>query len=207
MAAMNLREREKRSHANWEATGGELEALWKEAFHLYCHAFDTPKDPALAKRLAKLKRNKPIPPELHKELFDYENFLLNLGRLNLNVEAHGGLYTLHSHLNHSCAPNVSVRHLEGPNQPGRITVLAKLPIRAGEELLVSYIDPSEPVNTRRRLLREWNFGECRCPRCVEEAAKPEPPAATDEVEGDSTARPGEEQLAGLEDEIRDVLGL
>lgn len=125
-----------------------------------------------------------------------------------DLEAHGAIYTLHSHLNHSCEPNVSVKHLEGPNQPGRITVIAKAPIAAGEELVVSYVDPKADVKVRRNKLKEWNFGECRCKRCVEEDKRQQKRTGGENA-GDGAEGNGVEgqDLDGLEEELRDVLGL
>jgi hypothetical protein len=85
------------------------------------------------------------------------------------MEAHGGLYTLHSHLNHSCTPNISVRHLDTRTALSRITVIASSAIPAGTELLVAYVNPEAGVKERRKGLLEWGFGECRCKRCIEEA--------------------------------------
>lgn len=89
----------------------------------------------------------------------------------LDLEGHGGLYTLHSHLNHSCRPNVSVRHLDQRNALARITVLAKTDVKAGQELLVTYVNPELSLNARRQALEAWGFGECRCERCMEEEIK------------------------------------
>ena len=41
--------------------------------------------------------------------FSWTSFLEMLGMAGLNQESSGGLYALHAHLNHSCAPNVQVR--------------------------------------------------------------------------------------------------
>lgn len=113
--------------------------------------------------------------------------------LDSDLEAHGGLYILHSHINHSCAPNVSVRHITR-NQTPRITIVAKQAIEPGEELFASYVNPELAVRDRRRNLLEWNFGKCMCTRCVEEAEK---------EENDET------QVANgqLEDELRGFLGV
>ena len=89
--------------------------------------------------------------------------------IDVDLEAHGGLYTLHSHLNHNCRPNVSVRHLDQRNALSRITIVAKRDMAAGEELLVTYVDPSLGVRQRRMQLGAWGFGECGCERCIEEA--------------------------------------
>jgi hypothetical protein len=85
-----------------------------------------------------------------------------------DLEAHGALYTLHSHLNHSCSPNVSVRHLDQRTALSRITVIAKCNIAAGEELVVTYVDPSLGVRERRSQLGAWGFGQCECKRCIKE---------------------------------------
>ena len=81
------------------------------------------------------------------------------------------MYTLHSHLNHSCRPNVSVRHLDQRNALARISVLAKTEIKAGQELLVTYVNPELNLKARRTALEAWGFGECRCERCIEEEVK------------------------------------
>jgi SET domain-containing protein len=75
---------------------------------------------------------------------------------------------LHSHINHSCAPNLSVRHLDQRTALSRITVLAKQSIAPGEELTITYVDPSKGVRARRRDVAQWGFGECRCERCERE---------------------------------------
>lgn len=75
---------------------------------------------------------------------------------------------MHSHLNHSCFPNASVRHLDQRTALSRITIVAKRNIAAGEELLITYVDPSLGVRKRRAQLGAWGFGECKCERCIEE---------------------------------------
>ncbi|KAG5715510.1 hypothetical protein E4T56_gene4940 [Termitomyces sp. T112] len=94
--------------------------------------------------------------------------------MSLNLEAHGGLYTLHSHLNHSCTPNVSVRHNDRRTALSRITLIAKRSIVAGEELFVTYVNPEMDVRRRRRELQAWGFGECNCVRCLQEAKHMKP---------------------------------
>ena len=97
-------------------------------------------------------------------------YLLVLTRLlSVDLEAHGGLYTLHAHLNHSCIPNVSIRHLDQRNALSRITVLANRPIKVGEELLVTYVNPKLGYKQRQDELSAWGFGKCCCERCLKEA--------------------------------------
>ncbi|OSC96407.1 SET domain-containing protein [Trametes coccinea BRFM310] len=154
------------------AMGGWLNAepdraMWKKAHKLYLQAFQEPATDAEKKRLAKLLK-KPLRQDIAEALFDYDAFLRGLGRMSLNLEAHGGLYVLHSHLNHSCAPNASVRHLDQRTALSRITVLARRDIAAGEELTITYVNPNLPLEQRRRQLMEWGFGKCMCERCVRE---------------------------------------
>jgi hypothetical protein len=110
------------------------------------------------------------------------------------MEAHGGIYALHAHLNHSCAPNVSVRHLEARTALARISVIAKERTKRGEELLVTYIAPALGVRARREALLAWAFGVCRCVRCLSEEG----------VEGDGE---GAAAMEELERELKAGLGL
>jgi len=142
-------------------------ATWKKAHQLLVQAFQDPPTEPAKKKLAKILK-KPLRQDIAKELFEYDGFLRALGRMNLNQENHGGVYVLHSHLNHSCRPNVSVRHLDRRNALSRITVIAKSDVEAGQELFVSYVDPEMSVKERRMHLQQWGFGACRCDRCVEE---------------------------------------
>jgi hypothetical protein len=61
-----------------------------------------------------------------------------------------------------------VRHLDQRTALSRITVLAKCNIAVGEELVVTYVDPSLGVRERRSQLGAWGFGQCDCKRCTEE---------------------------------------
>lgn len=98
-----------------------------------------------------------------------------LGRSNLNTEAQGGLYLVHSHLNHSCAPNVHVTHppsRAGVRQAIKLMMIAKRPIKEGEELFITYQNPDLSLARRRLLLwREYMFGPCECERCKAEESQ------------------------------------
>jgi hypothetical protein len=150
---------------------------------VYVQAFKDPKAPQDQKKLAKILK-RPLPEDVDHELFDYDaGFLRGLGRMSLNLEAHGGLYTLHAHLNHACDPNVSVRHLDTRNALSRISVLALRPLRRGEELVATYVNPKLGYRARQDELRGWGFGACACSRCVEEAKMvSQAPAVADELD-------------------------
>jgi hypothetical protein len=62
-----------------------------------------------------------------------------------------------------------MRHLDQRTALSCITVIAKRDIPVGEELVVTYVDPSLGVRERRSQLVAWGFGQCECERCrVEE---------------------------------------
>ena len=121
--------------------------------------------------------------------------------LDIDLEAHGGLYTLHSHLNHSCRPNIAVRHLDQRTALSRIMIVAKRDIAVGEELLVTYVDPSLGVRERGSQLGAWGFGECDCERCVEERKVSSGAAAA------ATAATGQGDDLDLERELKAGLGV
>ncbi|KAH9969393.1 SET domain-containing protein [Lactifluus volemus] len=158
---------EERARGSWSNGAEPDRETWEAAHSAFVQAFVSPPDVASQKKLAKLLK-RPLPKEVADALFTYDGFLHGLGRMSLNLEAHGGLYTLHSHLNHGCRPNISIRHLDRRTALSRITVVAKRDIAVGEELLVTYVDPSLGVGERRSQLGAWGFGECHCERCVEE---------------------------------------
>lgn len=167
LAELGLEERHKYSF-NLSGQSEPDRESWKKAHQLFVQAFKEPKTVPETKKLAKVLK-KPPPEEVGMGIFDYDTgFLRGLGRMSLNLEAHGGLYTLHSHLNHSCIPNVSVRHLDQRTALARITVIAKNDIRIGEELLITYVNPQASYRARQAEIRAWGFGACACPRCLEE---------------------------------------
>ncbi|KAG8952153.1 SET domain-containing protein 5 [Tulasnella sp. 424] len=192
LAGLSLKERVK-VLPNWQTTALADQQLWRRAHKLYVEALDKPSDSGAAKKLSKLKKNKALPPAIHDELFSYESFLVGLGKMSLNLESHGALYRLHSHLNHSCSPNISVQHPLIDTQPAKISIVAKRPIASGEELTVTYVNPRNSLKKRRRELKEWGFGECQCERCLEEEKMREGKEEGDEDD--------------LEDELRGFLGV
>ncbi|WRT63316.1 uncharacterized protein IL334_000221 [Kwoniella shivajii] len=140
-------------------------------------------------RLLQSKKSRLIPltKEEEERWFSFESFLELLGLVGLNQESSGGLYALHSHLNHSCDPNVQVRNLpKGWTPPttlpaelpppmtaqnrgtNKLTIIAKKTIHPGDELLVSYVDQRLDYSERRERLREQYGFYCHCTRCKKE---------------------------------------
>ena len=105
-------------------------------------------------------------------------------------------------MSHSCSPDVSVRHLDQRTALSRITVVAKRIIAVGEELVVTYGDPSLGVRERRSQLVAWGFGRCDCERCVEEEKGEK--SCEDESEGEAKER---SDVDDLERELKVRLGV
>lgn len=94
----------------------------------------------------------------------YEEYMYGLGMVNIN-NLDGSIYLVHSHLNHSCDPNVEIK-ITG--RTSGIKVIAKRDIRGGEELLTTYVNPNDELNKRQYDLRvSWGF-ICNCSRCKQE---------------------------------------
>ena len=75
---------------------------------------------------------------------------------------HSGLFALCCRMNHSCQPNARWcwrRYL------GRQLIIAMRPIRAGDEVTVSYISQYGSRATRQQRLREKFHFTCTCPLC------------------------------------------
>eukprot|EP00483_Globobulimina_turgida_P004093 UN04101 len=74
------------------------------------------------------------------------------------------LYLIHSTMNHSCKPNarVGVSKEEGTG----IGVLATDHIRQGQEITVSYINPIDDIEKRRKVLKSQYLFDCECKKCL-----------------------------------------
>ncbi|XP_065830200.1 histone-lysine N-methyltransferase SMYD3-like isoform X2 [Oscarella lobularis] len=70
------------------------------------------------------------------------------------------MYQTFSLLNHSCVPNCVAT-----NQQARMQVRAVRPIKAGEEVTISYISVFQPIESRRDALQEQYSFLCTCPGC------------------------------------------
>ncbi|KAN0065508.1 hypothetical protein ACQY0O_001345 [Thecaphora frezii] len=164
-----------------------------------------------------------------RELFSFPTFLSLLGRSNVNMESHGGMYLLHSFLNHDCRPNVKIRHVpvRGRYASMKIAAVTTRKVEKGEEFTISYVDPETVVRRRRMVLwRDYCFGPCTCRRCEEEVAnldeqerreteqlqevtrreEEELKKKAHAVQANGGVKEKEKDLSGLEDELRETLG-
>ncbi|KAI8994142.1 SET domain-containing protein [Trametes punicea] len=103
---------------------------------------------------------------LAKELysrFGNNNFVLHS---HLNSYGHG-VFPLASRLfNHSCVPNAVCKYIIRPEKSVMMQVVALREIAEGEEIIVPYLDPALPYQTRQdALLANYGFG-CRCRLCA-----------------------------------------
>lgn len=121
---------------------------------------------------------------------------------------------VHSYLNHDCDPNLSIKHV--PSRGGvrgatRISAQALKPIQAGDELVISYVDPKLPCERRRLLLwRDYCFGPCQCKRCLAEQPQADAAAfdahAASKLAANTEVDPAAAEQASLEHELRASLG-
>ncbi|CAO1636787.1 unnamed protein product [Sympodiomycopsis kandeliae] len=231
----------RRRNPGWEMEKRAFEMTFKEALKLLKEGLDPYAEDRFKVRgeqggirgKGKWIVNPEFPRNVSESLFSWEGFMKSLGRANLNMESQGSLYCLHSHLNHSCEPNLLAKHppsKKGIRQATKIELIATEDIPSGQELFITYQDPSQKVQRRNLLLwREHIFGPCECRRCQRElealdqderdrilSFKPtdedaqevqlrRKQAETLAKEGEQRAN-GEKDLSGLEDELRETLG-
>lgn len=144
----------------FDATGGgggalfvkeQQELLWKKGHEMFNQIFEVnaPKDVIASRQLL------------------YEDYLVYIGTYNINnIES---LYLIQSHLNHNCTANVDVRVIDSARRLcDGIRVYSARDLKAGEELVTLYVNPSHSVHQRKRELRvNWGFN-CTCAKCKEE---------------------------------------
>lgn len=106
---------------------------------------------------------------------------------------------MHSHLNHSCEPNVTVLHTEQKTALNRITIRTLSDVSAGDELFVTYVNPKLSVSERRKELKAWAFGTCMCSKCLQEEKE--------EAETEPKNESEEKDLESMEKELKEGLGL
>ncbi|KAJ1947228.1 hypothetical protein FBU59_001900 [Linderina macrospora] len=150
---------EKRFGSAWFMYQEDRENKWKTSYELMKKALCPP--PAACG----LKAFDKIPPKIKEEMFSYQGWLDLLGKYCLN-DQNGGFYMLQSCFNHSCTPNCQVSHPNSGKYRAHIEVLK--PIKEGEEMFITYVNPREGVESRRKDLREWYMFDCNCARCQKE---------------------------------------
>ncbi|ORX62282.1 SET domain-containing protein [Hesseltinella vesiculosa] len=155
-ATVNQAERQAKE-TEWIFMEHPTRELWKKARTLLAKAYKSPPK--------KCKITKPLPPALAKSLFDDEDTFLNyLGKFNINNQ-NGGLYLIHSHINHNCTPNVSIDYSSVHRSQYKLMVRAIRAIPKGEQLCESYVNPRWNKETRQNYLSKSYLFDCQCQRC------------------------------------------
>ncbi|KAG1407820.1 hypothetical protein G6F60_001910 [Rhizopus arrhizus] len=130
--------------------------LWNKARDLLRAAYKQPP--------AKCKISQGLPEALKEKLFeDEETFLNFMGKFNINNQ-NGGMYLVHSHINHNCYPNVSIDY-PNPKSQYKIAVRAVRDIKQGEQLFETYVNPRWNKETRQTYLDKSYLFNCKCERC------------------------------------------
>lgn len=95
----------------------------------------------------------------------YEEFTHGIGAFQMNAFDESMIFAGHSHLNHSCEPNVRAEYDSITHQ---LNVYALDTISVNEELRVAYINTELDWEERQEtLLRTWGFS-CTCNKCKKE---------------------------------------
>lgn len=117
------------------------ETVWEKCYELFCGAF----------------------PKASEEI-DFEKFLTMIGTFNIN-QYNGQVYHWISFINHDCEPNAYIEQVEEHEE---LRLHARKPIKKGEQIRITYVNPLHGVRLRRRELRvNWGF-LCQCDRCQNE---------------------------------------
>jgi hypothetical protein len=116
--------------------------------------------------------------------FDYLRFLISNNGFALSSEAERAarkpglgmaMFRSASYFNHSCAPNCGY-HFRIDEAGSTIFMVAERDIAVGEEVMISYIEHTEPLAERKMQLMQYGF-TCRCSKCSEEGRGNAPPLA------------------------------
>ncbi|KAG0005792.1 SET domain-containing protein 5 [Entomortierella chlamydospora] len=158
-ATVSQEERQKKE-TSWDMMGDQSRTIWEKAHKLLIKGCTYPlKETGKAPVLTK-----PLPDHLKDSLFSMDTYLKFVGRYNINNQD-GGLYLLHSSLNHACVPNAIIDHPGAGTNYGVSVRLAR-DIKRDEQLQITYCDPRWKRETRQQyLLTEYLF-TCKCKRCT-----------------------------------------
>ncbi|KAF9294630.1 SET domain-containing protein 5 [Linnemannia elongata] len=160
-ATVSQEERQKRE-TSWDMMGDQSRAVWEKALELLIKGCKYP-----LKTLPKSGTSvltKPLPDHLKDSLFSMDTYLKFVGRYNINNQD-GGLYLLHSALNHACSPNSVIDHPGAGTNYGVSVRLART-IKRDEQLQITYCDPRWKRDTRQQYLRTEYMFTCKCKRCT-----------------------------------------
>ncbi|KAF9985326.1 SET domain-containing protein 5 [Modicella reniformis] len=159
-ATVSQEERQKKE-TSWDMMGYQSREHWDKSLQLLIKGCQYPLN--VTGRNGTSVLTKPLPDRL-ENLFTMETYLKFLGRYNINNQD-GGLYLLHSSLNHACVPNVIIDH-PGAGTDYGVSVRLARDIKRDEQLQITYCDPRWKRETRQQYLRTEYLFTCKCKRCT-----------------------------------------
>lgn len=149
----------KRKGDSWFLYEEDYETKWKTTYDLMKKATCPPSSSS------GLTQFEMIPKKIRNEMFSYNEWLNLIGKYSLN-DQNGGFYLLQSCFNHNCDSNCVVVH---PNDGKYRAIIKTLrPIKQGEEMTITYVNPRDSIAGRKQELRNWYMFDCRCQRCLDE---------------------------------------
>ncbi|KAN0016143.1 hypothetical protein ACTFIU_006098 [Dictyostelium citrinum] len=110
-----------------------------------------------------------------------------------------GVYVRNSFFNHSCDPNVNYWVVNNTLEV-ECTLLKN--VKEGDELTISYIDTTSPLNKRREKLLEGYLFNCLCTKCVADESLPLDQTGIKESDDDDND--GKEKMDEDDDEDDDI---
>ncbi|CAO3568204.1 unnamed protein product [Mortierella alpina] len=160
-ATVSQEERQKKE-TSWDMMGDQSRAVWEKALELLIKGCKYPLK--IVSKSGTSVLTKPLPDNLKNSLFSMDTYLKFVGRYNINNQD-GGLYLLHSSLNHACTPNAIIDHPGAGTNYGVSVRLAR-DIKRDEQLQITYCDPRWKRDTRQQYLRTEYLFTCKCKRCT-----------------------------------------
>ncbi|KAF9436103.1 SET domain-containing protein 5 [Entomortierella beljakovae] len=160
-ATVSQEERQKKE-TSWELMGDQSREVWEKALELLIKGCKYPLKTTNKGGVPVL--TKALPDRLKNNLFTMDTYLKYVGCYNINNQD-GGLYLLHSSLNHACVPNAIIDHPGAGTNYGVSVRLAR-DIKRDEQLQITYCDPRWNRETRQEYLRTEYLFTCKCKRCT-----------------------------------------
>ncbi|KAI9229922.1 MAG: hypothetical protein DHS80DRAFT_21833 [Piptocephalis tieghemiana] len=165
---------------DWAFSESSIRTSWADAYRLTKEAFPTvvvveegdrmPGSVTSGKRGGgRISLPLRIPRIWEERLWNFDRWMEALGRYNLNNQD-GGMFLVHSTINHDCRPNTKVEHpIFGSNYTLQLRLVRD--VQKGEQLSITYVNPrmNRAEERKAHLWREYLF-QCECQRCKDDGA-------------------------------------
>ncbi|KAF9898721.1 SET domain-containing protein 5 [Lobosporangium transversale] len=161
-ATISQEERQKKE-TSWDMMGDQILEIWNKGLKLLIQGCQYPLKITSNKAVNPVL-TKALPDDLKDSLFTMDTYLKFIGRYNLNNQS-GGMYLLHSSLNHSCLPNTVIDN-PGAGTSYGVSIRLARDIKRDEQLQITYCNPLWKRETRQQYLRTEYLFTCKCKRCT-----------------------------------------